>query len=120
MTIIKTNINNNKDAVKISKKDGCITITFLDDIDAYTVSEFKDNIKSEVNNSGKSDILMDISKVEFIDSHAVGLFVSLLKIAHKNNCKMIFIGANGQPKSILNIVGLNDDVVSFVKTIDDI
>ncbi len=104
--------------VNISKCNQFIVITFLNDIDAFVVSEVKNNIKQIVkNDNGQRNVMIDLAKIEFIDSYAVGLFVSLLKILHKNNKKLIFAGASGQPQSILNIVGLNEDVVSFIDNI---
>jgi anti-sigma B factor antagonist len=62
-------------------------------------------------------IILDLSAVEFLDSHGVGLFVSLLKRTHANKGRLYFAGADAQPAAVLKMVGFsNGDLVSYCAT----
>ena len=65
------------------------------------------------------NIIVDLSGVEFLDSHGVGLFVSLLKRAHINNGKLVLAGALGQPGAVLQMVGFNGALVAYVPKVED-
>lgn len=54
-----------------------------------------------------TNIIIDLEKVEFLDSHGVGFFVSLLKRVHRNKGQLVFMGAKEQPASVLNMVGFD-------------
>lgn len=91
-------------------------ITFRGQMDAATVQQIKPALQQALSVDA-ARIIVDLSKVEFLDSHGVGLFVSLLKRAHMNRGRLILAGADGQPAAVLLMVGFNGELVSYCKTV---
>ncbi len=98
--------------LEIELNDAFSTIRFFGYVDAATTEDARGVIAAKIpENSG--NIVIDLAQVEFLDSHGVGLFVSLLKKAHKNGGRLFIISAEGQPASVLNIVGFNNTLVTY-------
>lgn len=72
------------------KKDGAIVIVKPLDksIDASVSTDFKGKMV-DVINQGNNFFLLNLSKVEFIDSSGLGAIISVLKILTKNNGKFV-------------------------------
>lgn len=101
-----------KNLFEIQSKNQFLTIRFFDFVDASTVEKIRDATQNKIPSQAKNFII-DLKNVNFIDSHGVGFFVSLLKQAHKNNGRLFFTGANGQPASILEMVGFTGHLVGY-------
>ena len=93
-------------------------IRFSGFIDAAAVMQIKPLLQQQLPASA-GNIVVDLEKVEFLDSHGVGLFVSLLKRAHHNNGRLVLASAAGQPASVLQMVGFNGELVSYCLTLED-
>ncbi len=93
-------------------------IRFTGFVDASTVLQARPVVQSQVPASC-ANFVVDLSGVDFLDSHGVGLFVSLLKRAHLNRGKVVIAGAEGQPSSVLQMVGFNGALVAYCKTAED-
>ena len=87
-------------------------------VDAAAAEQIKPVLQQQLP-AGAGNIIVDLTNVEFLDSHGVGLFVSLLKRAHMNNGKLVLAGAAGQPGAVLQMVGFNGALVSYVQSMDD-
>lgn len=87
-------------------------VRFFGFVDASTVQQIKPALQRQIPTQCKN-IVIDLAKAGFLDSHGVGLFVSLLKQAHKNGGRIVFSGASGQPASVLKMVGFNGDIVTY-------
>lgn len=82
------------------------------ELDAATVEQIRPALQAQLPESC-AQIIIDLEKVSFIDSHGVGLFVSLLKRVHRRNGRLVLAGAAGQPAAVLKMVGLNGSLVSY-------
>ena len=91
-------------------------IRFFDVVDADIVEKARIVIDAKIP-SNCPNIIIDLEKVEFLDSHGVGLFASLLKKVHHNNGLLVFAGATAQPISVLNIVGFNGSLVTYCENL---
>ncbi len=92
-------------------------IRFFNYVDAGLVEKIRPVLDERIpENQGY--FILDMSKVEFLDSHGVGMFVNLLKRAHKHNGRLVIAGVTGQPASVLQMVGFNNHVVSYVESVD--
>ena len=89
-------------------------ITFRGQMDAATVQKIKPVLLAQLP-VDISNIIVDLAKVEFLDSHGVGLFVSLLKRAHMHRGRLALAGAHGQPQSVLLMVGFNGELVTYCR-----
>jgi anti-sigma B factor antagonist len=104
-----------KSAFHVRTAAAYAVITFSGFVDAASVEEAKPALQRLVPVTC-ANIVIDLAGVEFLDSHGVGLFVSLLKRAHMNKGKLYFAGAGGQPASVLNMVGFSGNSIIYCKT----
>jgi len=101
------------------KEDETITIiNFNCDLDASVIPSIRKEI-NQCQTLESNSIIIDLSAVSFLDSHAIGLFASLLKKANTNNNQLAFSGTEGQPKSVLSMVGFNNNLVKYYDNITD-
>lgn len=87
-------------------------LAFSGDLDAATVEQIKPALQAQLP-PDCAQIIIDLENVSFIDSHGVGLFVSLLKRVHRLGGRLLIAGAAGQPAAVLKMVGLNGALVSY-------
>lgn len=87
-------------------------LIFSGDLDAETVAQIKPALQAQLP-ADCAQIIVDLENVGFIDSHGVGLFVSMLKRVHKRGGRLLIAGAGGQPAAVLKMVGLNGALVSY-------
>lgn len=99
---------------EIQNKPGYCVIRFFGFIDASTVEKTRTALQAGLPASCPN-IVVDMAQVNFLDSHGVGLFVSLLKRVHVRGGKLVVVGAEGQPASVLQMVGLNNALVTYCK-----
>ena len=52
-------------------------------------------------------VLLDLSRVEFIDSSGVGMLVYLCKRLKVRNAQLVLIGLNGEPLKLFKTLKLN-------------
>lgn len=103
---------------EIQQQPNHTLLRFFGFVDASTVLKIKPVLNQQIPSSCEN-IIIDLQKVDFLDSHGVGLFVSLLKQVHKNNGRVIFAGAEGQPSSVLTMVGFNGSIVTYCDRVED-
>lgn len=96
-----------------NRPDHCL-IRFFGFIDASTVEKARPALQAGLP-AACPDIVIDMAQVSFLDSHGVGLFVSLLKRVHARGGRLVVAGAEGQPASVLQMVGLNSALVTYCK-----
>lgn len=101
---------------EIENREKYALICFSGFVDASTVVQARPLLQQQVPATAKN-FVVDLTGADFLDSHGVGLFVSLLKRAHANRGHIIFAGAGGQPLSVLQMVGFNGDLVQYVDTL---
>lgn len=93
---IKTSINekNNSSEIKI---DGKITIE--------TVPDFEE-IFYDLINSGSHSITINMKRVEFIDSSALGAFIRIKNVAGKAECDLKLINVHKNVSAIFKFANL--------------
>lgn len=102
---------------EIQNKDKYSLIRFFSYVDAGLVEKIRPVLDEQLPER-PTYLILDMSKVEFLDSHGVGMFVNLLKKAHRHNGKLLIAGIEGQPASVLQMVGFNNQLVSYVDTVE--
>jgi anti-anti-sigma factor len=93
-------------------------VRFFGFVDAATVQQLKPSLQLQIPQQ-TSNLIIDLKDVGFLDSHGIGMFVSLLKQAHKNHGRVIFANTTGQPASVLQMVGFNSGLVTYCNTVND-
>lgn len=103
---------NTSNIFEIQVKPELTLVRFFGFVDAATVQQIKPALQRQIP-AQSYNLVIDLKDVGFLDSHGVGLFVSFLKQAHRNNGRIVFAGATGQPASVLQMVGLNGALVTY-------
>ena len=57
---------------------------------------------------GQSDVVIDLSLVEFVDSVGLGVLVSLFKAARSKGCSANFTGVSSNVRRVLEIIRLDE------------
>ena len=100
------------DPVQIKNNSSYSIVKLKGFLDAAVIEKIRPMVEENLKNTSKN-IIVDLSDVGFIDSHCIGFFVSLLKKAHAREGKLIILGATGQPEAVMQMVGFNNDLVSY-------
>ena len=100
---------------EIQNKPGYCMVRLFGFVDAATVQQIRPALQQSVP-ANCAHLIIDLKKVDFLDSHGIGMFVSLLKKVHVNQGKLIFAGADGQPASVLKMVGFSGPFVAWCDT----
>lgn len=109
----KEEIQNN---IKVEQR-GKTTVVYLSkEIEAENIPAFRDEFAKQAQDEF-TNIVVDLSAVTFLDSMGVGLFASLFKKSKKKNGNFVFAGADGQPRSVLGMVGF-DELVTYYDSVD--
>lgn len=103
---------NNDKIVEIINGNDFSIIKFFNFIDVSTIEKARVIIAEELPNKC-AQIIIDLENTDFLDSHGVGFFVSLLKRTHARNGHLFFSGAHDQPLSVLKMVGFNGNLVTY-------
>lgn len=103
---------------ELQNKPAHSLLVFAGDLDAETVENIRPVLQAQLPDTC-ANIIVDLQRVDFLDSHGVGLFVSLLKRCHRNHGRLFVAGATGQPASVLKMVGLNASLVTYCSSRDE-
>lgn len=76
------------------------------EIDMNNSSHLKNFIKETYINAGKSNLIMDLSDVDYMDSSALGALLGLLRAARLNGGSLVLCGLHENLKRILKITSL--------------
>jgi anti-sigma B factor antagonist len=57
---------------------------------------------------GLSDVVIDLSRVDFVDSVGIGVLVSLIKAARSRGCNANLIGVSSNVRRVLEIIRLDE------------
>lgn len=89
-----------------SEKDG-ISVGIVNSrmLDASTVNAFRDAVKPLLND--KAQIVLDLSKVEFIDSSGLGALVTCLRQAHALGGDIKLSGLGKSARALFELVRMH-------------
>ena len=87
------------------------------DVDATSSIQLDKAIERAINTS-KKNILIDGTKIQFIASAGLGVFVSRIEEFKENDIKFAFYGLNEKVKNVFQILGL-DKLLKIVSTLDE-
>jgi anti-sigma B factor antagonist len=82
-------------------------ITFDGDIHFANANEVREVLFDAVR-EGARDIVVDLSRVEFLDSCAIGVLIKVLKLVQDRGGRLILAGVNRHIHKILDITHLNN------------
>ncbi|MDO5297432.1 MAG: STAS domain-containing protein [bacterium] len=90
------------------------------ELDVYTSPKLKEAI-AEVVDSAKTDLVIDLNNVRYIDSTGLGVLIGTLKKIRENGSQMLLVCNVSQILSVFSITGLSKilticDTVSAAET----
>jgi anti-sigma B factor antagonist len=88
-------------------------IVLAGEVDIYTAPRFKEDLLALID-EGVTDILVDLTRVEFIDSTALGVLIGGIKRLHPLDGRLLLIADSRPVLKILAITGL-DQVFSVYR-----
>lgn len=83
-------------------------ITYLSgDFDALNINQIRQQLEDVACKNEANRIILDLSHVNFIDSSGIGAIVFLFKRLHKEKRQLELIGAQGQPRQLLELLRIH-------------
>ena len=103
--------------IDIDLKQEITIIRPQSDIDSFNVSKLKEKLRDQVEN-GRFNIIMDLERVRFMDSAALGILVSGLKTCMQNSGTLGIINPSRNVENLFKITHL-DSVFNVYSNEDD-
>ena len=88
------------------KRKGCLLIFFTGQLDAYSEKQFNTYV-SDVLKSNDLPVVIDLSKIDFIDSSGLGAMVQIAKQCNKSKRSFMVVG-NARVKQTIKLVRLEE------------
>lgn len=96
---------------------GVTLVTFTDPsiLDAATIEQIGRDLYKLTDEQNKQKLVLDFSKVKFLSSHALGVFITLQKKAADIKGTMVFAGLRKELMKVFSLTGL-DKMFKFFPT----
>jgi anti-sigma B factor antagonist len=104
-------------AVTHRSEDGVSVITVTGEIDIATAPTLREHVAQVVETSG-SDLIIDLSAVDFIDSTGLGVIVGAYKKVGEREGSLSVVSGQELVRRLFSITGL-DDVIPIMATLDE-
>lgn len=100
------------------KKEEILILKLSGSIDIFNLENIKKNIEDII--MGHSRLILDLSKVEYIDSSGIGLIVGTLKRLKKNNesANMVIFGLNEYLEGLFKLINFSK-LIPIAKNLDE-
>jgi len=107
--------------INISQKHGANIIEVKGDIDIYTSPKFREKLLNLIEKTKKAGepIIVNLEKVDYMDSSGIATLVEALKILKDNNRKFALLKVN---KDILEVLSLTklDKVFQIIESVEEL
>jgi len=88
------------------KRKGCLVFSFTGQLDAYSEKQFKTYV-DDVLQAHRSSLIIDLSKIDFIDSSGLGALVQIAKQCNESKRSFTVLG-NARVVQTIKLVRLED------------
>ncbi len=88
------------------RKKGCLVFYFTGQLDAYSEKQFRDFL-DDAFSSNKLPIVLDLTKIDFIDSSGLGAMVHYAKKCKKSKRSFVVVG-NARVLQTIKLVRLEE------------
>lgn len=100
------NINGNTKSPDFLMSDNTLTITLNGDIDHHSAKSVRSKIDSEIFLIRPKHIVLDLSRVDFMDSSGLGLILGRYTKAGEIGCDLKLKNPNEKVRKILDLAGV--------------
>lgn len=91
--------------ITVRKENDVPIIELVGEVDAYTSARFRESMVELIEN-GASNLIINMEKVEYIDSSGLGALVGGLKRASEREGHILIVCTNPQVRKVFEITGL--------------
>lgn len=88
------------------------------ELDMSNALDFKEDVKNNLVQQGKVNIILDLSQVDYMDSTALGVLVSLQRSCRMNGGALVLCGLVSNLKRIFKMTML-DSVFSIRESVEE-
>ena len=96
------------------QKDGCLVFHFTGQLDAYSEKQFMEYV-ADVLKANKLPAVLDLSKIDFLDSSGLGALVQLVKQCTDSKRSFLLVG-NTRVSQTVKLVRLEE----FLHLVEDL
>jgi len=94
--------------------NGDLVLSLSGEMDAHGCSQIKPTLEEIVATVQNKNVLLDLHKVEFIDSSGIGAIVYLFKRLKAQQQTLVIRGVHGQPKELMELLRVGSAIpISF-------
>ncbi|HOM01646.1 MAG TPA: anti-sigma F factor antagonist [Acetivibrio sp.] len=104
--------------IKLSNRGNTLVATLNGELDHHTAEYIRQKLDAEMLKSTTQNMVLDFSKVTFMDSSGIGVVMGRYKNIQKLNGKMALAGVNDKIKRIFEMSGLMK-LISAYDSIDE-
>lgn len=88
------------------------------ELDMSNALDFKEDVKNNFVQQGKVNIILDLSQVDYMDSTALGVLISLQRSCRMNGGALVLCGLESNLKRIFKMTML-DSVFSIRESVEE-
>lgn len=94
--------------VEFHRQDGVLRLALVggDALDCHSAPRVKLDARPLID--GSADLVIDMSRVEFVDSVGLGVLVGLFKAARSHGCHTSFVGIRSEVRRVMEIIRLDE------------
>lgn len=75
-------------------------------LDAFTIGEKKKDIMALIGTVKNLYLLIDLSKLEYINSESIGMLFEINELLEKKHQQLVLVGCKGNILDVLTVIGL--------------
>jgi stage II sporulation protein AA (anti-sigma F factor antagonist) len=109
--------SNIKITISDAPKANAKVVIFEGELDEVSLDEVKVQMHELLNNNAVQKILLDFSKLEFINSKGIGYIVSMHTHMTKNGRQLMVADARQAVYDVISLVGLTS-IIPYFETLD--
>lgn len=98
---------------QFEKTKNALVVFLAGEIDQFAASELKSRIDVEMENSGKRNLIIDLSGVSLMDSSGIGLIVGRYKNLKPLGGKVVVSGGKNGVKKVVELSGITKLIPYF-------
>lgn len=99
-----------------SERDGWRVVAVAGDLDVVAAPQVRSAVMRALAD-GVTDLILDLGRVEFIDSFGLGVLVGALKRVRGVDGRLVVVAAEPRVVNVMRVTGL-DSVFELVATLD--
>ncbi|KHF39065.1 STAS domain-containing protein [Halalkalibacter okhensis] len=93
-------------SIRSENKADIIVLYVAGEIDAYTAPKLREALIPLAEKG--TNVKVDLSDVQYIDSTGLGVFIGALKASDANNAKLTLVGMSARVQRLFTITGLDE------------